>query len=87
MQELIDIYGLQVVQAYMRYIQDNAETAVKDLLKTVVKSLAEKENQTDKDHAKLQAFDFMDDGSRICLNVEINGKEVDKYTLQYNSHF
>ncbi|CAF0887500.1 unnamed protein product [Adineta ricciae] len=74
-QELIDIYGLKVVQAYMGYIQDNAETAVKDLLKTVVKSLAEKENETDKDHTKLQAFDFMDDGSRICLNVEINGKE------------
>ncbi|CAF1236260.1 unnamed protein product [Adineta steineri] len=75
-QELIDIYSLKVVQAYMGYIQDNAETAVKDLLKSVVESLSEKENnEKDKDHAKLHAVDYMDDGTKICLCVEINGKE------------
>jgi len=69
-QELIDIYGLGVVQAYMGYIQDNAETAVRDLLKTVAQSLTDKGNST-----KLQAVDYMDDGSRICLSVEINSQE------------
>ncbi|CAF0933153.1 unnamed protein product [Rotaria sordida] len=73
-QELIDIYSLKLVQAYMGYIQDNAETAVKDLLKTVVHSLSGKENKN-QDQVKLQAVDYMDDGSKICLCVEINGKD------------
>jgi hypothetical protein len=41
-----------------------------------VHSLSEKANQNDKDKAKLQAIDYMDDGSKICLSVEIDGKEV-----------
>ncbi len=49
---------------------------MKDLLKTVVHTLSEKENKKDQDKAKLQAMDYMDDGSRICLSVEIDGKEV-----------
>ncbi|XP_064190220.1 5-oxoprolinase [Anguilla rostrata] len=32
--ELIDCYGLAVVQAYMGYIQSNAELAVRDMLRT-----------------------------------------------------
>lgn len=31
--ELIDQYGLDVVQAYMTHIQKNAELAVRDMLK------------------------------------------------------
>lgn len=34
--ELIDQYGLAVVQAYMGYIQTSAEMAVRDLLKKVI---------------------------------------------------
>ena len=49
---------------------------MRDLLKTVVQSLSEKENNNDKDSAKLQAVDYMDDGSKICLSIDINGKEV-----------
>ncbi|CAF3933633.1 unnamed protein product, partial [Rotaria sp. Silwood1] len=56
-QELIDIYSLKVVQAYMGYIQDNAETAVKDLLKTILHCLSEKEHKN-KDKIKLQAIDY-----------------------------
>ena len=33
--ELIDGYGLDVVQAYMKHIQNNAEIAVRNLLKQV----------------------------------------------------
>jgi len=50
-------------------------------LKTVVHSLSEKENNNDKDKAKLQAIDYMDDGSKICLCVEIDGKEVKRKKL------
>lgn len=35
--ELIDIYGLNVVQAYMKYIQENAEVAVRDMLKEIAR--------------------------------------------------
>jgi N-methylhydantoinase B/oxoprolinase/acetone carboxylase alpha subunit len=53
-------------------IQDNAETAVKDLLKSVVRSVADQ-----KDHkADLHAVEYMDDGSAIVLRVEIDGNEV-----------
>ncbi len=54
---------------------------MKDLLKTVVHSLSEKANQNDKDKAKLQAIDYMDDGSKICLSVEIDGKEVSRESV------
>jgi 5-oxoprolinase (ATP-hydrolysing) len=33
--ELIDAYGLKVVQAYMDYIQKNAELAVRDMLREI----------------------------------------------------
>lgn len=33
--ELIESYGLDVVQAYMKYIQENAEVAVREMLKTI----------------------------------------------------
>ncbi|CAF1096220.1 unnamed protein product [Rotaria sp. Silwood1] len=73
-QELIDIYSLKVVQAYMRYIQDNAETAVKDLLKSVLHSFSEKEHKH-QDNIKLHAVDYMDDGSKICLCIDIDGQQ------------
>ncbi len=44
-------------------------------------SLSEKANQNDKDKAKLQAIDYMDDGSKICLSVEIDGKEVSRESV------
>ena len=60
---LIEEYGEDVVQHYMRSIQDNAESSVKNLLKQVSKKF---EGQD------LQAVDYMDDGSPIKLKVTIN---------------
>lgn len=40
--ELIDAYGLKVVQAYMDYIQKNAEVAVRDMLKEIAKTTKER---------------------------------------------
>lgn len=40
--ELIDTYGLKVVQAYMDYIQKNAEVAVRDMLKEIAKTTKER---------------------------------------------
>ncbi|CAG2102314.1 unnamed protein product [Medioppia subpectinata] len=61
--ELIDFYGLDVVQAYMSYIQTNAEFAVRDMLKKMAKSL-----QTH----RLLATDYMDSGTKIHLTIDIN---------------
>ncbi|XP_014239641.1 5-oxoprolinase isoform X2 [Cimex lectularius] len=65
--ELINAYGLDVVLSYMDYIQQNAELAVQDLLKTVGKRQLEQHGTT-----KLFSEDFLDDGSRICLTVNID---------------
>ena len=67
MNELIDYYGIEVVQAYMSHIQETAELAVKDLLREVGQKV---KNITGR--AILHAVDFMDDGSQIVLTVNID---------------
>ncbi|KAK9457800.1 Hydantoinase B/oxoprolinase-domain-containing protein [Dipodascopsis uninucleata] len=61
---LIEEYGEDVVQFYMLAIQDNAELSVRNLLKQVSKRFEGK---------PLKAIDHMDDGSPICLSIEIDG--------------
>ncbi|XP_055854712.1 5-oxoprolinase [Episyrphus balteatus] len=65
--ELIDSYGLHVVQAYMNFIQQNAELAVRDMLKQIAKDAKERTGST-----VLEAVDRMDDGSPIKLRVTID---------------
>jgi len=61
---LIKEYTLPVVQAYMRYIRENAELAVRDLL---MKMYVHHGNQK-----RLEAEDFMDDGTPIKLVIDID---------------
>ncbi|XP_051872774.1 5-oxoprolinase isoform X2 [Pristis pectinata] len=68
--ELIDTYGLEVVQAYMAHIQDNAEIAVKEMLR----EFAQRHRQGDTE-LEVSAEDFMDDGTPIKLKVKINEAE------------
>ncbi|KAL9623623.1 MAG: hypothetical protein Q9160_002079 [Pyrenula sp. 1 TL-2023] len=63
---LIEDYGEEVVQFYMRNIQDNAELSVRNLLRDVSKRFEGKD---------LQAIDFMDDGSPIQLKITIDGEK------------
>eukprot|EP01135_Chromosphaera_perkinsii_P002592 Nk52_evm108s224 gene=Nk52_evmTU108s224 len=65
--ELIEQYDLATVQAYMRFIQENAEVAVRDMLSVFAK---EAENLNGK--PVLMAEDFMDDGTKIQLTVKID---------------
>ena len=60
---LIEDYGGEVVQFYMKSIQENAELSVRNLLKQVSKRF---EGQD------LSAIDYMDDGSPIQLKVTID---------------
>lgn len=69
-QELIDAYGLGVVQAYMGHIQQNAELAVRQMLRAI--------RQVTPDQ-RLYAIDYLDDGSPIRLVVSLdeeNGSAV-----------
>lgn len=65
--ELIDQYGLDVVQAYMGHIQSNAELAVRDMLREVARQTRSRTGGVE-----LEAEDRMDDGSPIKLKVTID---------------
>ncbi|XP_061197337.1 5-oxoprolinase-like isoform X1 [Saccostrea echinata] len=65
--ELIEEYGLDVVIAYMAHIQNNAEIAVQEMLKELARRTRERTGTT-----KLSAEDYMDDGAKLCLSVDIN---------------
>ncbi|KAJ3228166.1 hypothetical protein HK099_006046 [Clydaea vesicula] len=60
---LISEYGLEVVQAYMHFIQENADFSVRQLLKQTARAL---------NTNILSSEDFMDDGTKIQLKVTIN---------------
>ncbi|KAI6238728.1 hypothetical protein M3Y99_00654500 [Aphelenchoides fujianensis] len=64
LEELIEEYSLPVVRAYMGHIQSNAEAAVG--------------KETEKKHGTsvLKATDFMDDGTKICLQVHIDTEKA-----------
>ncbi len=67
--EMVDYYGLDVVQAYMRHVQDAAEEAVRNRLKELSESkgLAEV--------GSVQALDHLDDGSPISLSLTIDRQD------------
>ena len=64
--EMVDHYGLEVVQAYMRHVQDAAEAAVRSRLREL--ALNKKMNAVD----TICAVDYMDDGSPIALALTID---------------
>eukprot|EP01133_Synstelium_polycarpum_P002086 gene2086-2374_t len=66
MEELIGYYGLEVVQAYMYHVQNNAELAVKEMLVEI----SQQHGLNDVD--TLVSTDFMDDGTEIRLALTID---------------
>ncbi|XP_058035036.1 5-oxoprolinase isoform X5 [Ahaetulla prasina] len=68
--ELIGQYGLGVVQAYMGHIQANAEVAVQ----TMLRKFATRHGHVDRP-LQVEAKDFMDDGTPICLRVTVDPQE------------
>lgn len=68
--ELIDEYSLDVVQAYMNHIQNNAEIAVRDVLKEIAVQAKKRTGRS-----ILTAVDYMDDGTPIRLTVSIEEKD------------
>jgi len=75
--ELIDQYGLEVVQAYMHHVQANAEEAVREMLKTMAHHVVS-QTPSAKQGASLvvlESEDYMDDGSTIHLKLTIDGSK------------
>lgn len=64
LKELVNENGLHVVEAYMDFIQKNAEQSVRLMLK----DFASKSGET------VSAIDHMDDGSPIKLSIKIDSK-------------
>jgi len=58
--ELVDQYGLDVVQAYMRHVRQNAEEAMRAVLGELP-------------DGRHQFADYLDDGSRIVVTLTIDG--------------
>jgi 5-oxoprolinase (ATP-hydrolysing) len=78
--ELIDEYGLGEVQAYMGHVQDNAELAVRDMLREAAERLLLEQRGEGgggvagegADVVSLTAEDKMDDGSVIKLRLTLD---------------
>lgn len=71
--ELIEQYGLEVVQAYMFHVQANAEAAVREMLKTMAKFASSQSSEARHgEFVVLEAEDYMDDGSTIHLKLTID---------------
>ena len=64
--ELVQSHSLQVVQAYMKHLRENAGQSVRALLKKW------EDKNKDEKIIHLEAEDFMDEGSRIVLTVSID---------------
>ncbi|KAJ9103462.1 hypothetical protein QFC19_004413 [Naganishia cerealis] len=66
LKKLTDEYSYEVVALYMSGIQEVAETAVKNLLRSTERKFVGR---------KLSATDYLDDGTPICLDISIDSKE------------
>ena len=68
-QEMVDHYGLEVVQAYMGHVQEAAEDAVRSRLR----ELSQANGMADVD--TVCAVDYLDDGSSIALALTIDRRD------------
>jgi 5-oxoprolinase (ATP-hydrolysing) len=59
-------YSLNVVQSYMYYVQQNAENAVREMLRDLAKRYQLQKGDF------LEACDYMDDGSAINLKLTVD---------------
>lgn len=67
--EMVDHYGLDVVQAYMGHVQEATEAATRSALK----ELSSKKGMKEVD--SVTAVDYLDDGSPIVLNLTIDRRD------------
>ena len=69
LKEMIAHYGMEVVQAYMVHIQNNAEEAVRRLVERICADRGIEDTGT------LHALDYMDDGNPIEVTITLDRKQ------------
>ena len=62
LKELVEEFGLRTIDAYMHFIQDNAELSVRAMLKDFARE----------NGSRSEAIDYMDDGTPIKLTIDID---------------
>lgn len=78
--ELIEQYGLETVQAYMNHVQANAEEAVREMLKSVAARVtSESKRSGEGDLVTIEEEDYMDDGSSIHLKLTIDSRKGEAF--------
>ncbi|XP_009611528.1 5-oxoprolinase 1 [Nicotiana tomentosiformis] len=78
--ELIEQYGLETVQAYMNYVQANAEEAVREMLKSVAARVSSEAKMSGKEGVvTIEEEDYMDDGSTIHLKLTIDSMKGEAF--------
>lgn len=78
--ELIEQYGLETVQAYMNHVQANAEEAVREMLKSVAARVSsESKRSGEGDSVTIEEEDYMDDGSSIHLKLTIDSRKGEAF--------
>lgn len=65
--ELFKEYGSDVVLFYMRSVKKTAELAVRSFFKDFY--------QQNRDKIPLKAEDYLDDGSKICVSIDVDGDD------------
>lgn len=66
LRQIVEEYGLPVVERYMQYIRDNARHAMSRVLKTLAGSDG---------HASYRFGDRMDNGTPVCVAIRINAPQ------------
>lgn len=78
--ELIEQYGLETVQAYMNHVQANAEEAVREMLKSVAGRVSSESKRSGQgDLVTIEEEDYMDDGSSIHLKLTIDSRKGEAF--------
>ncbi|CAO2839915.1 unnamed protein product [Amaranthus hypochondriacus] len=78
--ELIEQYSQETVNAYMKYVQLNAEEAVREMLKSVAAKMLSSSSEAEAgDSVTIEEEDYMDDGSTIHLKLTIDSKKGEAF--------
>ncbi|KAI5559373.1 hypothetical protein BDE02_17G105300 [Populus trichocarpa] len=82
--ELIEQYGLEIVQAYMTYVQLNAVEAARQMLKSVASRVSSQSAKFgENDNIAMEEEDSMDDGSITHLKLNIHSNKGGEAFFDY----
>ncbi|PIN09415.1 5-oxoprolinase (ATP-hydrolyzing) [Handroanthus impetiginosus] len=77
--ELIEQFGLETVQSYMKHVQVNAEGAVREMLKSIAAKFSSDSAKAEGASVIIEEEDYMDDGSVIHLKLTIDTKRGEAF--------